>query len=318
MSSLKEVISAKKAALADAIESPMQAIADAMQALWSDVEAQDALLAEQKKTVPYCHLLYVIDVNGRQLSSNVSHEGPDPTWQGQDLSQRPFFNNALPFRGMRLSRAYLSDRSLQTCITALHAVSHEDQLLGFLAADFNITDLPANKLTAVQSNKWRQFRGDPAVRSTLFMQERVPSLMDQHLNEVNILLDNLMSQHGVFHSKLHYSSGRCSLWLYDDPYHYRIHSVEEIINPEICLAYPQCPYPANARVAPEQILLVLERMKSLRFADETIYLRSSSLNIMNGMVGLTFSCDGSHYISVDEFLDKNDGFWFGNAVKVLA
>jgi len=318
MSSLQQVISAKKAALAEAIESPLEAIADALAALWPDVEAEDSLLAGQKKTVPYCQLLYTMDVNGRQISSNISHGGIDSTWQGQDLSQRPFFNASLPYRGMILSRAYSSDRSLQTCITAIHAITQGEQLLGFLAADFNISDLPANTLTTVPSNKWQQFRGDPAVRSTLFMQQRIPSLMDQHLNELNILLDNLMSQHGVFHCKLHYSSGRCSLWLYDDPYHYRIHSVEEIINPEICLAYSQREYPPNALVSPEQILLVLEQMKSLRLGDETIYLRSSSLNIMNGMVGLTFSCDGSHYISVDEFLEKNEGFWFGNPAKVLA
>lgn len=318
MSSLQQVISTKKAALADAVEHPLEGIADALTNLWPDLEATNRLLVDQKKNVPYCHLLYVVDVNGRQLSANITHEGADETWQGQDLSQRPFFNTSLPFRGMILSRAYLSDRSLQTCITAIHAINQGDQLLGFLAADFNITDLPANKLTAVQSNKWQQFRGDPAVRSTLFMQERVPSQMDHHLNELNILLDNLITQHGVFHCKLHYSSGRCSLWLYDDPYHYRIHSVEEIINPEICLAYPQCEYPENALVSPEQVLLVLEQMKKLRFADETIYLRSGSLNIMNGMVGLTFSCDGSHYVSATEFLDKNESFWFGNTTKVLA
>jgi hypothetical protein len=32
---------------------------------------------------------------------------------------------------------------------------------------------------------------------------------------------------------------------------------------------------------------------------------------MNGMVGLTFSCDGSHYMSADEFLEKNLSFWVG-------
>lgn len=318
MASLQQVISTKKAALAGAIETPLEVIANGLAGLWLDTEAQNKLLAAQKKTVPYCHLLYVIDVNGRQLSANISHTGIDDTWQGQDLSQRPFFNTSLPYRGMILSKAYLSDHSLQSTITALHAISDGDRLLGFLAADFNISDLPADKLCAVQSNKWQQFRGDPAVRSTLFMQERVPSLMDQHLNEVNILLDNLITHHGIFHCKLHYSSGRCSLWLYDDPYHYRIHSVEEIVNPEICLAYPQTDYPANALVPPEQVLIVLQQMKNLRFADETVYLRSGSLNIMNGMVGLTFSCDGSHYISVEEFLGKSEGFWFGNPVKILA
>ena len=40
-------------------------------------------------------------------------------------------------------------------------------------------------------------------------------------------------------------------------------------------------------------------------------LRSASINIMNGMLGLTFSCDGSHYMPVAEFLEKNLGFWIG-------
>jgi hypothetical protein len=29
------------------------------------------------------------------------------------------------------------------------------------------------------------------------------------------------------------------------------------------------------------------------------------------MVGLTFSCDGSHYMPVDEFIEKDEAFWFG-------
>jgi hypothetical protein len=45
--------------------------------------------------------------------------------------------------------------------------------------------------------------------------------------------------------------------------------------------------------------------------DETIYLRSGMLNIFNGLVGLTFSCDGSHYMPWDEFLEKDIEFWVG-------
>jgi len=40
-------------------------------------------------------------------------------------------------------------------------------------------------------------------------------------------------------------------------------------------------------------------------------LRSGTLNIFNGLVGLTFSCDGSHYIPYDEFLRKDHDFWTG-------
>ncbi|MDH5594492.1 MAG: hypothetical protein OEY68_08830, partial [Gammaproteobacteria bacterium] len=77
------------------------------------------------------------------------------------------------------------------------------------------------------------------------------------------------------------------------------------------LAYPIHPYPDNAAVTPKEIRKTFMEFISLRFADETIYLRSASINIMNGMIGLTFSCDGSHYMPVKEFLDKELSFWIG-------
>jgi hypothetical protein len=51
----------------------------------------------------------------------------------------------------------------------------------------------------------------------------------------------------------------------------------------------------------------------LRTADENIYLRLASINLFNGMVSLTFSCDGSHYMPYHEFLHKSTEFWFGVA-----
>jgi len=47
-------------------------------------------------------------------------------------------------------------------------------------------------------------------------------------------------------------------------------------------------------------------LSTLRHKDDSIYLRSGSLNIINGMVGLVFSCDGSHYIEYQEFLRRQD------------
>jgi hypothetical protein len=54
-------------------------------------------------------------------------------------------------------------------------------------------------------------------------------------------------------------------------------------------------------------------MRQLRLVDETLYLRSASINIFNGMISLTFSCDGTHYMSWSEFLDKDMSFWVGSA-----
>lgn len=52
---------------------------------------------------------------------------------------------------------------------------------------------------------------------------------------------------------------------------------------------------------------------ALREADETLYLRSAPMNLMNGVVGLTFFCDRSHYMPVAEFLERELGFWFRRA-----
>ena len=133
-----------------------------------------------------------------------------------------------------LSSVYMSQYLPKQCITALQAVTKDNNLLGFIAADFALDDLLLDSRLTAPEMHWQQFRGDPAVRGTVFMQERVPSLLDQRIDEVLDLMHRLMCDHGVFHSKIHFSSGRCSLWLFNDPYNYRLHRVDEIINPDIC------------------------------------------------------------------------------------
>ncbi|MFC1774593.1 hypothetical protein ACFL3A_14800, partial [Pseudomonadota bacterium] len=34
-------------------------------------------------------------------------------------------------------------------------------------------------------------------------------------------------------------------------------------------------------------------------------------------VGLNFSCDGSHYMPWDEFLEKSLGFWLGTGESII-
>lgn len=311
-SSIQQAILEKKAALADAIANPLAELADRCAAVWPDADALDATLQAHIGSVPACHLLYAWDVNGIEISSMVQPSGPDPSWRGRDLSERPYLKNNLPFKGIMLSSVYLSQYTHKQCVTALQAVRRGEELLGFIAADFAVNDLLRDsQLSALPAMQWKQFRGDPAVRGTVFLQSRVHSLFDAHIDEALEMIADLMVEHGIFHSKIHFSSGRCSFWLLDDPYNYRIHGVEEMIDPELCLAYPLHAYSDKARITPEQIRRAMQQFKSLRFGDDTIYLRSASINIMNGMVGLTFSCDGSHYMPMSEFLDKSLGFWFG-------
>lgn len=160
-------------------------------------------------------------------------------------------------------------------------------------------------------SRWKQYRGDPAIRGGLFEQTRVRSAMDDAFNESFTQVENLMCGHSVFHAKLHFSSSRVTLWLYTDPCRYRVLSLDELLGSMPWEDYPATPYPPDAVVEPQHIRAVLEMFRILRFADEQIYLRSGSLNLINGMVGLNFSCDGSHYIDAQEFLASPYTRWFG-------
>lgn len=311
MTDLQQTILSTKAALAEAVNAPLADLAKACAAVWPDADRLDRTLHAAIGTIPHCHLLYVWDVNGIEISSMVQPSGPDPSWRGRDLSTRPYLKNHLPFKGIMLSSVYRSEYTPTECITALQAVSKDNTLLGFIAADFAVNDLLRDSRLTAPTLQWKQFRGDPSVRGTVFLQTRTPSLLDEHIDAALARIDNLMREHGVFHGKIHFSSGRCSFWLLDEPYGYRLHGVEEIIDPDLCLAYPLRAYPEKALTPPGDIARVFRQFKALRFADDTIYLRSGSLNIMNGMIGLTFSCDGSHYMPVAEFLDKDVDFWVG-------
>ena len=152
--------------------------------------------------------------------------------------------------------------------------------------------------------RWLQIRGDPSVRQFVFEQARAPNEFDKRLDEVLARVEVLILGHGVFHAKMHFSTGQVTLWLLNDPLRYRVHVKEEFLEPDICLAYPRLPYTEEALVPTPEIPKVLAEFKRLRMQDNHIYLRSASLNVVNGLVGLNFSCDGSHYLNYAEFLTQ--------------
>lgn len=153
---------------------------------------------------------------------------------------------------------------------------------------------------------WIQIRGDPSIREFLFLQERKLNEFDKHLDKVLASVADLICNYGVFHAKVHFSSGQVTLWLVDDPLRYRVHVKEEFLNLNAYHAYPLKEYSRDAVINSGCISQILDGFKQLRLKDPQIYLRSGSLNVFNGIVGLNFSCDGSHYVNYDEFLLRID------------
>lgn len=312
---LKEKIDRRKDDLAEKLRDGLKHIANNCTSAWKKTNDLDEVLLLSRAWLPKCKLMYAVECHGVQVSSNIQADGTVNMFsRGQNLAHRPYMLNMKPELPFTLSPVYISKTDRKPSITAMHHVTgFSGKVIGCIAADFNIDDLPDEAIEPFKAHYWRQIKGDPAIRHNLFLQERINSAMDKKIDQVHDITNDLMCQRGIFHAKLHYSSSRATLWPYEKPYEYRLHVLDEIIDPDVCLVYPSHPYPDEATVPVSDITRVLNKFKELRNADETIYLRTGSLNIINAMVGLNFSCDGSHYMPVNEFLRKPDSFWFGDA-----
>jgi hypothetical protein len=216
---------------------------------------------------------------------------------------------AMPAWGFLLSDAYISLTAHQPSLTALQVVVSDAGALGYLGAGFELRRLPVTSALYQEPGNWRQVKGDPAIRSTLFQQTRTESPMDRNMQNALSILEELLTERGIFQCQIHFSSSQATVWTIDDPLRYRILDQEVLKDPDICLVYPSRPYPLDAAIPRADITRILDAMRALRTVDTTIYLRTASINIFNGMVSLTFSCDGSHYMRFDEFLTKGATFW---------
>lgn len=272
----------------------------------------ESLLTNALPKLEYCKHLYVLNAEGIQITDNITHEGADHTHYARNRMDRPYMQGIVGVTDFKLSDAYISRNKKRPSLTAIQIIRDaKDKHIGFLGADFDLRELPSSESSYKEPDNWRQVKGDPAIRSGLFTQRRVESIMDTKIDDVLSLMNELITEHGIFQGKLHFSSNRSTIWQIDDPFVYRLLSIDDLTNPDICLAYPRRPYPDRAIVKQEEVMQVLIMFKKLRFADDNVYLRAGSLNIINGMVGLNFSCDGSHYMPYREFLDKSTEFWFG-------
>lgn len=310
---LKHSINAQRTLLSDLLGSALQQIAAEIAPFMGSQQQLDRHLRKAFASLDYCKYIYVLDQNGVQISSTINRYGTDEEAIGRDRSSRPYMQHVSRNIDFNLSEAYISRNKKRPSVTAIQVIRDDsNQVVGYLGVDFDLRELPHSKVIYEEPSQWRQIKGDPAIRDGLFLQQRVENQMDKHIDNVMSVHQALILDQGVHHIHLHFSSSRSTIWHVDDPFVYRILTMDELANTDICLAYPQRPYFKRAIVPASEIGKILQQFRDLRFADETIYLRSASLNIVNGKIGLNFSCDGSHYLNYDEFLQQGLDFWLGS------
>lgn len=295
---------------------PMASLAQACSEVQMRTADLEELLTQAIPNITSCIHLFVLDNQFIQVTDNITRDGNDPSHKGRDRSGQSYTVNIIGHTEFKLSEAYISRRKKRPSLTAMQTIKNKQGiLLGFLGADFDMRELPHTEHCYLEPDNWHQLRGDPVIRRNLFYQQRVDSIMDDNIDDTLDTMRELIIDFGVFSGELYFSRSRAIVWHRDDPFTYHLLTANEMTTPNIFLAYPKLPYFERAQVPPSAIKPIFDMFKELRFADDNVYLRSGSLNIVNAMVGLNFSCDGSHYMRFDKFLDENIEFWFGAALQ---
>jgi len=311
--SLDQAIQYQKNILVDILEQPLNQLTLELLQLLDKRELLENKLKSMCVSLTHSKHMYILDNQRVQITANISALDKDERQFGRDRSYRPYMQYDFTHSDFHLSEAYISKNRKRPTITAIHLIRDNDKhIKGYLGVDFDIRELPGTAKLYQDIKQWQQIKGDPAIRGGLFSQQRSQSTMDNNIENVFALMEALILEYGIFHGKFHFSSSRTTIWLVDDPYNYRILTMEELNDPDICLIFPKRAYFEKAIVPKNKIREIFTSFQRLRFADENIYLRAASINIVNGMVSLNFSCDGSHYLPYDEFLSKGLSFWFGN------
>jgi hypothetical protein len=262
LNTMQESIAAQREALKAMLREPLTQAAKACSKVWTDRKALDDVLSRSLAELTMCKYMYALDTNAQQVSDNISRDGIIESDYGRDRSDRPYMNERVPSEGFLLSQAYISLRARRPSLTAIQLVRNDQgQVLGFVGADFDLRNLPLTGKLYEEPTNWRQIKGDPAIRGTVFHQTRVNSQMDDNIDTVNGVMEELMVDHGVFHTILHFSSSRAVIWLFDDPYRYRLLDIDALVSPDTCLIYPAQPYPDNAVVPKDKIRPILDSLR---------------------------------------------------------
>ncbi len=165
----------------------------------------------------------------------------------------------------------------------------------------NRIDLRGNEMP----ERWLQIKGDPMVRGFLFQQQRVESLFDTSIDRIHEIAHTLLTRKGVFHIKIHYSSSQLTCWFARDPFCYKKFLREEVLEDGFLDRFPDANNADRSLVlGSRDIVRIFKEFRRLRLTDQTIYLRNGSVNLVDGMINMGFSCDGAHYIDHQTFFAK--------------
>jgi len=124
---------------------------------------------------------------------------------------------------------------------------------------------------------------------------------DDRLNDLTVIAKQLLLEKGVFHLAVHFSSSQLVCWALDNPYSFRVFTLEEVFADGFLSLFSPINTKAHSCIDKDRVLPILETLKRLRENSGGSELRNASIHMLNGYIGLTFACDDTRYINYKDF-----------------
>ena len=210
----------------------------------------------------------------------------------------------VPAWGFLLSEPYIGQLE-QPTITALQLVRSYKTVLGFVAANFDLRNLPVTSEFYTDSENWCHPQSDDFTKSQIGQSSIARSQMDVTLHTSLMTLENLITERGVFQCEIHFSGNMATIWQLNDPYKYQLLDNKMLTNREALNNYQIQQYPENAKIPRSVVPDIIEHIIELRQDKDPVSLRCASINLFNGKIGLGFYCDSIYFTHYDDFLDKH-------------
>lgn len=150
--------------------------------------------------------------------------------------------------------------------------------------------------------RWTQFNGDSTPVG--LTSPRKQSLFDDRIDELLKMAGQLLTRLNVFHLKIHFSNNQLACWTYDNPYAYVVFAGEEVFDRDFSDHFNRLQMPLVCDIHASQVAGILAEFKRLRMVEQGPYLHAASINRVNGLIELSFSCDSSHYLPHQEFCES--------------
>jgi hypothetical protein len=292
----------QREALADILRDPLEQITRNCIPVWARRENIENIFLLSFSRIPYCANLYALNTDGIQITETVARNGIQAGHLGRDRSQRPYLKTVVPAWGFLLSDVYTNLNQHYPSITALQVIRTSDGVLGYIGVDFDLRDLPLTAELYPDPSEWQAATTDEPTPSPDSQHAFVSCPLQQLLDTILSLLEVLLTERGVFQCQIHFSSCQLAIWTLNDPTRYSLLDHAALTDSELLLRYPKHDYPELAKIPQQRIARVLDTLRSLRTGDECFYLQQASINIINGMISITCSRDGLHYLPYDELL----------------